>query len=192
MKDNAHERNLPVVSDTIPSPRKTLALYSSSQRVLYLVVFFFKQKTAYEILRSDWSSDVCLPILAPLRAQKVGIRKPFDPARGGPGLENPRSEARRVGKECVSTCRSRWSPHQAKKKRRSRRSVEMPRPRVGSRVGAMRNTRRCRRCFFSSRRRHTRFSGVTGVQTCALPICGPCGQLGRHRPGPGRKVEHRV
>eukprot|EP01045_Picozoa_sp_COSAG04_P056163 COSAG04_NODE_26069_length_300_cov_0.467662_1_plen_71_part_01 len=23
--------------------------------------------------------------------------------------------------------------------------------------------------FFSSRRRHTRFSGVTGVQTCALP-----------------------
>ena len=25
---------------------------------------------------------------------------------------------------------------------------------------------------FSSRRRHTRFSGVTGVQTCALPICG--------------------
>eukprot|EP01045_Picozoa_sp_COSAG04_P044455 COSAG04_NODE_15092_length_544_cov_0.530337_2_plen_34_part_01 len=22
-------------------------------------VFFFKQKTAYEILRRDWSSDVC-------------------------------------------------------------------------------------------------------------------------------------
>jgi len=26
--------------------------------------------------------------------------------------------------------------------------------------------------FFSSRRRHTRFRNVTGVQTCALPICG--------------------
>src|SRR3546814_15833555 len=26
-----------------------------------------------------------------------------------------RSEARRVGKECVSTCRSRWSPHHEKK-----------------------------------------------------------------------------
>ena len=25
--------------------------------------------------------------------------------------------------------------------------------------------------FWTSRRRHTRFSGVTGVQTCALPIC---------------------
>src|SRR3546814_14324536 len=27
-----------------------------------------------------------------------------------------RSEARRVGKECVSTCRSRWSPYHYKKK----------------------------------------------------------------------------
>src|SRR3546814_12391391 len=28
---------------------------------------------------------------------------------------NSRSEARRVGKECVSTCRSRWSPYHLKK-----------------------------------------------------------------------------
>src|SRR3546814_20775184 len=28
----------------------------------------------------------------------------------------PRSEERRVGKECVSTCRSRWSPETEKKK----------------------------------------------------------------------------
>src|SRR3546814_20483247 len=26
-------------------------------------------------------------------------------------LRDPRSEERRVGKECVSTCRSRWSPY---------------------------------------------------------------------------------
>src|SRR3546814_14216750 len=31
--------------------------------------------------------------------------------------ELPRSEERRVGKECVSTCRSRWSPYHYKKKR---------------------------------------------------------------------------
>src|SRR6056297_4077632 len=30
------------------------------------------------------------------------------------------------------------------------------------------------RFFFSSRRRHTRCSGVTGVQTCALPIWPSC------------------
>ena len=45
-----------------------------------------------------------------------------------------------------------------------------------------------RACFlvrrvFSSRRRHTRFSGVTGVQTCALPI-----SIGRYQllPDAGR------
>src|SRR3546814_17229290 len=36
----------------------------------------------------------------------------------GPEEESDRSEERRVGKECVSTCRSRWSPYHKKKKRR--------------------------------------------------------------------------
>src|SRR3546814_15367251 len=31
-----------------------------------------------------------------------------------------RSEERRVGKECVSTCRSRWSPSHSEKKRKDR------------------------------------------------------------------------
>src|SRR3546814_20048724 len=33
-----------------------------------------------------------------------------------PRLDLIRSEERRVGKECVSTCRSRWSPYHEKKK----------------------------------------------------------------------------
>src|SRR3546814_12725005 len=32
------------------------------------------------------------------------------------GRDEARSEERRVGTECVSTCRSRWSPHHLKKK----------------------------------------------------------------------------
>src|SRR3546814_5165240 len=32
--------------------------------------------------------------------------------------------------------------------------------------------------FFSSRRRHTRCALVTGVQTCALPICIPLSPFG--------------
>src|SRR3546814_3584878 len=98
----------------------------------YCVLFiflFFKQKTAYEMRISDWSSDVCssdLPISGPGRPrQLVGIKriqrplgfvKPPDQQKT-PGLQIPgmrgvrrRSEERRVGKECVSTCRSRWSP----------------------------------------------------------------------------------
>src|SRR3546814_18272426 len=35
-----------------------------------------------------------------------------------PGRNFLRSEERRVGKECVSTCRSRWSPYHYKKTKR--------------------------------------------------------------------------
>src|SRR3546814_13312874 len=34
-----------------------------------------------------------------------------------------RSEERRVGKECVSTCRSRWSPYHSNKKRQEGRNT---------------------------------------------------------------------
>src|SRR3546814_14134871 len=37
--------------------------------------------------------------------------------------------------------------------------------------------------FFSSRRRHTRCALVTGVQTCALPICLSAGRTGRGERG---------
>src|SRR3546814_13428580 len=38
-----------------------------------------------------------------------------DPLRDGLAAARGRSEERRVGKECVSTCRSRWSPDPYKK-----------------------------------------------------------------------------
>src|SRR3546814_10513708 len=79
-------------------------------------VFFFKQKTAYEMRISDWSSDVCSSDLPPW----VQWTSPDDRYAGSlkqtaalPFFRHsPRSEERRVGKECVSTCRSRWSPYQ--------------------------------------------------------------------------------
>src|SRR3546814_3378828 len=100
-----------------------------------LVFFFFKQKTAYEMRISDWSSDVCSSDLLagpdlhaggegrgpPVPAHVLGAHGDGGHALGG---ERPRegrhvheaghvlrSEERRVGKECVSTCRSRWSPY---------------------------------------------------------------------------------
>src|SRR3546814_8648578 len=84
---------------------------------LLLCFFFFKQKTAYEMRISDWSSDVCSSDLVESIGPVSSIVKTVSPTencepslavtRGGPG----RSEERRVGKECVSTCRSRWSPY---------------------------------------------------------------------------------
>src|SRR3546814_13191430 len=40
------------------------------------------------------------------------------------GVDQPRSEERRVGKECVSTCRSRWSPYHYKKKNQNRNTPD--------------------------------------------------------------------
>src|SRR3546814_7145549 len=99
-------------------------------------VFFFKQKTAYEMRISDWSSDVCssdLRIAQQLLsvdadfaqddlatvAREIGHGSRPPVARSRPSRSRrvviaakpARSEERRVGKECVSTCRSRWSPY---------------------------------------------------------------------------------
>src|SRR3546814_12319762 len=65
---------------------------------------------------SDWSSDVCSSDLA-ARARPHHCARPDD-ANGLVGVAPAarRSEERRVGKECVSTCRSRWSPYHSKKK----------------------------------------------------------------------------
>src|SRR3546814_4935399 len=98
--------------------------------------FFFKQKTAYEMRISDWSSDVCSSDLNPNAGNVARWRKALDgaaPTLAALGIEvlnaSPisaleaypkvkfeevfpaRSEERRVGKECVSTCSSRWSPY---------------------------------------------------------------------------------
>src|SRR3546814_6565672 len=93
---------------------------------LVCVFFFFKQKTAYEMRISDWSSDVCSSDLSVdslwTRQHPAGPEGReeclFHAGAGGEGDETDefgpahcRSEERRVGKECVSTCRSRWSPY---------------------------------------------------------------------------------
>src|SRR3546814_20821081 len=138
-----------------------------------MLFFFFKQKTAYEMRISDWSSDVCssdlleslkthLPEIRRIRfwmtfgdaylkhlevLQNVGMTRidpvmyegreiiPLqflkavlpEPASLGEttkgktnigdiatgqkdGQQKTRSEERRLEKECVSTCRSRWPP----------------------------------------------------------------------------------
>src|SRR3546814_15257700 len=92
---------------------------------------------------SDWSSDVCSSdllarqlnsvvgalVLANTLLAQQNVHVVFDiKVDPLPRLEHieertyksapqiSRSEERRVGKECVSTCRSRWSPYHYKKK----------------------------------------------------------------------------
>src|SRR3546814_19656472 len=76
---------------------------------------------------SDWSSDVCSSDLLGIgpRAVAHGIGFLLRRRNGLEGFDHlgrrvgafdcDRSEERRVGKECVSTCRSRWSAYHYKK-----------------------------------------------------------------------------
>src|SRR3546814_6431579 len=106
----------------------TVSLY------FFILIFFFKQRTSYDMRISDWSSDVCSSDLLPAAAHRAGSGAgntgscgtgTFGPAARlrlydlglGPGFCRrfrdrlpclARSEERRVGKECVSTCRFRW------------------------------------------------------------------------------------
>src|SRR3546814_8111277 len=108
------------------------------------VIFFFKQKTAYEMRISDWSSDVCSSDLPGQHdeiverrvdhqrlddvagdqkfqaEQDAAAERRAERAIGLGSVARPRpprkqkgcsSGERRVGTECVSTCRSRWSTY---------------------------------------------------------------------------------
>src|SRR3546814_3682414 len=121
-------------------------------RCVVVVFFFFKQKTAYEMRISDWSSDVCSSDLALVvvgdHKGKIGVGTskgsdvtaaitkatevakknmvkinlfndtiPHESEAKVAGAKILRSEERRVGKECVSTCRSRGPPYHRKKKK---------------------------------------------------------------------------
>ena len=85
----------------------------NGRKIIYLF-FFFKQKTAYEILTCDWSSDVCssdLTLLSVALGTLNGLFSLFKFLQISlPKVSTQyciRSEERRVGKEC----RSRWSPY---------------------------------------------------------------------------------
>src|SRR3546814_4050744 len=97
----------------------TLVCMSNCRLVKFFFVFFFKQKTAYEMRISDWSSDVCSsdlsastagPYVRPRPPTRAPARRRRAPPPGAARGRRARSEERRVGKECVSTCRYRWLP----------------------------------------------------------------------------------
>src|SRR3546814_9589153 len=90
-----------------------------------LIIFLFNQKTAYEMRISDWSSDVCssdLIVHQVEQANFLALNLMHDVVTGAKAAKEAReyyakefadyrSEERRVGKECVSTCRYRWSQY---------------------------------------------------------------------------------
>src|SRR3546814_1152640 len=94
--------------------------------------FLFTQQTAYEVRISDWRSDVCSSDLVEVEFRQLVHAVAMGAAVEHVGHEHRvidriepdaaagqhqvvvfqiRSDERRVGKECVSTCRSRGSQY---------------------------------------------------------------------------------
>src|SRR3546814_19108471 len=90
------------------------------------------------LLRIEKGVDVAIGMIAPCPAIQVlhGTTNKHSVIIGRQGelfhlaiaryVRDPRSEERRVGKECVSTCRYRWSPYHEKtnKKQNNNKNVK--------------------------------------------------------------------
>src|SRR6266496_772192 len=130
--------------------------------------FFFSSRRRHTRSLRDWSSDVCSSDLGG-RNQMMATVASAEP-RPWSIQWAPRSEERRVGKEC----RSRWSPYHSKKKRNRPPRLDYLASydelldwavhagaltasvaRVLALLAGQRPTRARRVFFFSSRRRHT-------------------------------------
>src|SRR4029077_21291816 len=85
-------------------------LFFSFYIYYFFFFFFFKKKRRHTRFKWDWISDVCSSDLRPTPVSPSASRRwkprsrPWKPRLP---LPPPRSEERRVGKEC----RSRWSPY---------------------------------------------------------------------------------
>src|SRR6184192_2280029 len=83
------------------------------ERVIDPASFFFSSRRRHTRCRLVTGADVCssdLERLAQRRAERDDWNAWLD-GRIAFGRKQWRSEERRVGKECQSTCRSRWSPY---------------------------------------------------------------------------------
>src|SRR3546814_1196469 len=80
--------------------------------VCYLVFFIFSSRKRHTICALVTGVQTfALPICRERQSCPNFQVRPMPQVIGSPA----RSEERRVGKECVSTCRSRWSPYHYKK-----------------------------------------------------------------------------
>src|SRR3546814_15954171 len=96
--------------------------FSSSRRHTRCALVTGVQTCALPICTTSYT--MTLPSAVALRCGKRLVRRRFrttifswaDELNSTIKWETRRSEERRVGKECVRTCRSRWSPYNRKKK----------------------------------------------------------------------------
>src|SRR3546814_4903349 len=70
----------------------------------------FPEPGAVLVLRRQGNSRGHLAVVSKIVSDRIILANHANWLNHGRVFENTRSEERRVGNECVSTCRSRWSP----------------------------------------------------------------------------------
>src|SRR3546814_7915257 len=81
--------------------------------IFMLCVFFFSSRRRHTRCALVTGVQTCALPIYPWRGRRSRHGSVVAGAHHAAALDclSPRSEERRVGKECVSTCRSRWSPY---------------------------------------------------------------------------------
>src|SRR6059058_602547 len=82
--------------------------FSAGANIMLLLLFVFSSRRRHTRCRYVTGVQTCA---LPISYSRASRRRPIRGARGWGTPVNMRSEERRVGKECVTTCRSRWWPH---------------------------------------------------------------------------------
>src|SRR3546814_12082310 len=96
-------------SPSVAKASSALLVYVLIIHLLYDISYTMSSKTLHS-LKTDAHAK-SLPTEADIRPVESALSFPLLMSLSiALGLRRLRSEERRVGKECVSTCRSRWSP----------------------------------------------------------------------------------
>src|SRR3546814_14075646 len=88
--------------------RVTTQKYMHTPRGLFELKYFFSSHVG-----TDGGGECSSTAIRAIIKKLVAAEEPQKP------LSDSRAEESRVGKECVSTCRSRWSPYHLKEKKQA-------------------------------------------------------------------------
>src|SRR5881397_4187674 len=104
--DTTHELHLPTPQCRLGS-RATQLVYAMA-----VFLFFFSSRRRHtRWLNVNGVQTCALPIWLHVQRLKSRVTTVQVPSSSGPHGFQGRSEERRVGKECIEPCRSRWSPY---------------------------------------------------------------------------------
>src|SRR3546814_16114477 len=105
-KDSSYEKIVSNIQEIKARGGKVIAIVTKGDEVI--------PQMADDVIEVPDTDELLMPMVAVIPLQllsyHIGTMKGYNVDQPRNLAKSVRSEERRVGKECVSTCRSRWSP----------------------------------------------------------------------------------